>query len=260
MLDRYEIFTSFDIVHIIIIVLTLGLCVLTFFFKDKIKLDKFVLIMFIIGLVTEVIKLVSYTIINEDRLGGYLPKTDLPFHLCSIQIIFFAIVNFSKNEKLRKMILGFMLPTCLIGGFAAILLPTYSSKTFPLIFVQYFTYHIAIVLFAFYLLTSKEVKFTFKDYINTLKMLGVVGLFALYINSILYDGTPSVNFMYVINPPVDNLPILNKDHGWLVYIISYGLVAVLAVTLVYIKPIIEAIKAKIKGKKETEEIKENETV
>ena len=97
MLDRYEIFTSFDIVHIIIIVLTLGLCVLTFFFKDKIKLDKFVLIMFIIGLVTEVIKLVSYTIINEDRLGGYLPKTDLPFHLCSIQIIFFAIVNFSKN-------------------------------------------------------------------------------------------------------------------------------------------------------------------
>ena len=130
MLDRYEIFTSFDIVHIIIIVLTLGVCVLTFFFKDKIKLDKFVLIMFIIGLVTEVIKLVSYTIINEDRLGGYLPKTDLPFHLCSIQIIFFAIVNFSKNEKLRKMILGFMLPTCLIGGFAAILLPTYSSKTF----------------------------------------------------------------------------------------------------------------------------------
>lgn len=259
MLEKHEIFTSYNLVHIIVIVFTLIVCALVFVFRNKLKIDKFQKILFIVGIITEVIKVFSYTIINEDRLGGYLPKTDLPFHLCSIQIILFAILVFSKNDKIKRVIYGFMLPTCLIGGFAAILIPTYSSKTYPLIFIQYFTYHIAIVAFAFNLLISKEIKFTIKDYFTTLKLLAVVALFALYLNSILYDGTHSVNFMYVIDPPADNLPILNKDHGWFVYFLSYCAVAIVALTLVYIKPIIDAIISKFK-KEEIEETENNETV
>ena len=49
------------------------------------------------------IKVFAYAIMNEERLGGILPKSDLPFQLCSIQLIFFAILIFSKNEKIKKM-------------------------------------------------------------------------------------------------------------------------------------------------------------
>ena len=111
-------------------------------------------------------------------------------------------------------------------------------------------------MFACFLIKTKEVKFTIKDYFNTLKMLGLVGLFAIYINSILYDGESNINFMYVINPPVDGLPLLNKDHGWLVYILTYAAIAFLAVSICYIKPIILAIKAKLKK----EDSNENECI
>ena len=242
MLNRIEIFKSFDIVHILIIILTLALVTLTIVFRNKMKLEKLQKILLFIGIISEVVKVFSYIIINEDTLGGYLPKTDLPFHLCSMQIILLFILNFSKNDKLKKLIYGFMLPTCLIGGFAAILLPTSSSKSYVLIFIQYFSYHISIVCFAAYLLTSKEVEYEIKDYFNTLLCLVAVLLIAIYINSILNDYIHNINFMYVVNPPVDGLPILNKDHGWLVYILSYALICVIAVTLCYSKTIIDAIR------------------
>ena len=55
--------------------------------------------------------------------------------------------------------------------------------------------------------------------------------------------------MYVVGPPVDGLPFLNKDHGWLVYILRYSLLAVTAVTICYIKPIINFFKS-LKNKKD----------
>ena len=247
-----EIFKSYDFIHFIIIGISIILMVLTFIFTDKIKLKNFEKTVFYVGIITEVIKIFSYTLMNEERLGGYLPKTDLPFHLCSIQIILFAILNFSKNDSLKNTLRGFMIPTCLVGGLAAILIPTSSAKNHIVIFFQYFSYHILIVMFACFLIKTKEVKFTIKDYFNTLKMLGLVGLFAIYINSILYDGESNINFMYVINPPVEGLPLLNKDHGWLVYILTYAAIAFLAVSICYIKPIILAIKAKLKKKDSNE--------
>ena len=250
MLKHIEIFKSFDIIHILIIILTIALISLTIIFRNKLKLEKLQKILLLIGIITEVIKVFSYIIINEDTLGGYLPKTDLPFHLCSMQIILLLILNFTKNDKLKHLIYGFMLPTCLIGGFAAILLPTSSAKSFVLIFIQYFTYHISIVCFAAYLLTTKEIKFELKDYFNTLLCLVGVLLIAIYINSILNDYISNINFMYVVNPPVDGLPLLNKDHGWFVYILTYAAICVFAVTLCFIKPIILTI---INRKKPLEE-------
>ena len=252
------IFSSFDFIHFIVIGISVALIVLTFLFADKIKLKNFEKTVFYIGLATEVIKIFSYTLMNEERLGGYLPKTDLPFHLCSIQIILFAILNFSKNEGLKNTLRAFIVPTCLVGGLAAILLPTASAKGNIVIFFQYFSYHILIVMFASFLIKTKEVKFTIKDYFNTLKMMGLVGLFAIYINSILYDGESNINFMYVINPPVDGLPLLNKDHGWLVYIITYAIIVVLAVTICFSKQIIDAIKYKVQNKKQSASEEVNE--
>ena len=72
--------------------------------------------------------------------------------------------------------------------------------------------------------------------------------FSIYINSMLYDGNPNINFMYVVSPPQEGLPYLNENQGWFMYIIKYAILILLCVSLIYIKPIICSIKSKFSKK------------
>lgn len=250
--------------HLILIGISVVLIVVISILCRKVSLNTWFKTMLYVGIVSETIKVFYYIIQNEAVYGGYLPKTDLPFHLCSIQILFIVFLNVSKSEKLKRILLSFMLPSCLIGGFAAILIATDSSRNgMWILSVQYFGYHIMLVAFAIHLLTNKEMNWMFKDYLNALKFLGVMAFIAIYINSMFYDVVEytnengqkiveminRVNFMYVVDPPQDGLPFLNKDQGWFVYIIRYGILAVGAISLIYIKPIINAIKSLFNHKK-----------
>lgn len=233
----------FGLKHIILILCSLVLVVVLFLFSRKMKHSQVCKTLFYIGIVSEIIKIFYYIIVNEDKYGGVLPKSDLPFHLCSIQIIFIAIVNIANSEKLKRFILSFMLPSCLFGGIAAILIATDSSRNGSFIItMQYFLYHVALIVFSLHLFTNKEIKFGIKDYFSCLKFLLIIMFFAIYINSIVYDGSDSINFMYVVSPPQQGLPFLNEDKGWLIYILRYALLVIVCVSLCYIKPIVSAIK------------------
>ena len=233
--------------HLVIVAISIVLIVALFFLSRKLRFKTVCKAMFYIGIVSETIKIFYYIVQNESVYGGVLPKTDLPFHLCSIQILFIAVVNISKSEKIKRFLLSFMFPSCLFGGIAAILIATYSSLNgLWIITAQYFLYNIAITVFALNVCTNKKITLNVSDYFNCLKFLAVLMFFAVYINSILYDGQHDINFMYVVSPPQSGLPFLNKDQGWLVYILRYAFLVVLCVTLCYIKPIVTAIKTKFK--------------
>ena len=151
--------------HIILLVISVVVIILSLLLIRKLELKTVNKLMFYLGLPCEVIKVFYYIIINEEKMGGYLPKTDLPFHLCSIQIIFFAILCFSQSDKIKRILYSFMIPSCLFGGFAALLLPTDSARHWLwLLTFEYFLFHVAIVVFALYLLTSKKIKLEIKDY------------------------------------------------------------------------------------------------
>ena len=199
-------------------------------------------IMLAIGVASEIVKVFAYILMNEAKLGGYLPKTDLPFHLCSVQVVFLAILNLTSNKKVRRTLCAFMLPTCLWGGLAAILIPTSSSVgSLSVLTFQYFIYHSALIVLALHMLTTPEMPFNIKDYRTCLIMLGCTLFAAIYINSILYDGVSDINFMYVVAPPKEGLPFLNKYHGWLVYILHYAFLCVVLVTVTYAKQIVSAL-------------------
>ncbi len=244
--------------HLIILAVCVAAGTVMCIFLRKLDLKKWFRLLLYVGIVSETIKIFSFILANENTYGGYLPKTDLPFHLCSIQLIFIALLNFSKSEKLKRTLMAFMVPSCLVGGLAAILIPTSSSLSMPFVTFQYFTYHTVLVVYAIcLLLKSKEINWTFEDYTAALKMLGLIALIAVYINSLTYDVVEytveggektvsyvsRVNFMYVVDPPVSGLPFLNKDHGWLVYIAHLAFTAVFAVTACYVKPIIDKFKS-----------------
>ena len=142
-----------------------------------------------------------------------------------------------------------MYPSCLFGGLAAIFIATSSSLNNWVITFQYYLYHVAIIVLALNICTRKELKLTVKDYFNSLKFVGILLFFSIYINSILYDGGSNVNFMYVASPPVENLPFLTEKHGWFVYIAHYACLILFALTTSYIKPIVLAVKAKLNAKK-----------
>ena len=239
--------------HLILIALSAVLIVVFFLLSKKLKFKDVCKIMFYVGLASETVKIFYYIIQNEATHGGILPKTDLPFHLCSIQIIFIAVVNFANSEKLKRFLLSFMYPSCLLGGIAAILIATDSSRNGSwVITAQYFLYHIAIVVLALNICTNKESKLEISDYFSCLKFLVGLMFFSIYINSIVYDGVSNINFMYVASPPQNGLPFLNENHGWLVYIVHYASLILFCLTACYLKPIIGAIKAK--GDKQAQQL------
>lgn len=218
-------------------------CTLLLLVKKKPSLSTVTKLLLVIGIISETLKLCTYIVANEAELGGYLPKTDLPFHLCSIQLIFMVLLVLSKSDSLKRTLYSFMLPTCLIGGFAALMLPTSSSLNMPVITVQYFLYHTSIIVFAIYLYIAEEFKPEFRDFTAACLMLFAMFFLAIYLNSWVNDYQHPINFMYVVNPPVENLPFLNKDHGWLVYIIHYAALAYVCITLCYIRPVCRKIKS-----------------
>ena len=245
--------------HLILIAISFALIAVLFVFSRKMKLSQVFKIALCVGVASEFIKIFYYTVRNETTHGGILPKTDLPFHLCSIQILFIVFINYSKNEKIKRMIMSFMMPSCFFGGIAAILIATNSSLNgMWIITLQYFVYHVAITVLALRMLFDKETSPKLDDYFNCLKFLGVLMFVAFYINSILYDGTSNINFMYVASPPQEGLPFLNEDHGWLVYIAHYASLIIFCVSLFYIKPIVLAIKEKLSKKTSLKEAPECE--
>ncbi len=249
--------------HIILIIASLALVAVGYFLARKLEFRKMTRLMLYIGIVSEAVKVFYYIVSNEEKMGGILPKNDLPFQLCSIQIIFILILNLTNNGRIHRFLTSFMIPSCLIGGLAALLIATHSSRNgMWIITAQYFIYHAAIMVYSLYLLTNKSTRPTLDGYFDCLKLLLVLMFFAIYINSMMYDGTSDFNFMYVVKPPQSGLPYLNDNEGWLVYILRYGLLVVGSVTLFYVKPIFLAIKAKFKKAPEceAEEIKEEETV
>lgn len=235
----------FGLKHLIILAVCAVGVVLAAIFTRKWELKKLVKWMLGVGIVSEFIKVFYYILANEATHGGILPKTDLPLHLCSIQIIFLAVLTFSSNEKLKELLLSFMLPSGLFGGIAAMLIATTSSLNGGWILsVQYFGYHACLTVFALSLFRESVIKLTVKHYFNCLKFLLVLMLFAIYINSILYDGVSNINFMYVASPPASGLPFLTEKYGWGVYIAHYAFTVLLCVTACYIKPIFAALRGR----------------
>lgn len=199
----------------IVLVTIIGLLILQK--TKKIKYDTIITYMFIMSIISELIKIFS-NLIQTEAGGTVLDPADLPFHLCSIQIFFiFALKFVIKTEESKQKLLGFMAPTMLVGGAIALFIPTVGVEFSKLQVYQYFIFHANIITFAIYVLKERLVNYTWKSFFRNISYLGMVALIATWINSLLSVTNPKVNFFYLCRPPMDNLPILNLNNGWFAY-------------------------------------------
>ena len=179
----------------------------------------------------------------------YLEQQHLPFHLCSLQILFIFYARFSKESERKETLLAFMYPTCLLGASFAIMLPSIFSKsvhiteafTHPLAY-EFFLFHTMLIILGIYIPMSEQVNIQAKHYFTTMGSLCVLGLASFYLNSILasptyengvlisVDYTPNFFFTYI--PPI---PIaITELWQWGMYLGVLLMLAIILIGIFYI--------------------------
>lgn len=189
------------------------------------------LVMTVISILSESCKMMTHMI--PSPLGGYaLNPEALPFHLCSMQIFVVFYLTFAKDSPQKRKVMSFYVPTALLGGIMAMLIPTDGVDFRDPLAYQCFVFHAGLVWLAVYLLRNGGVDLGKRAYgRNLLILLCLTGLM-LYVNGALFAyGT---NFMFLTRPPMEGLPILNLDHGWYCYFLTLAALAVTLMTLMHL--------------------------
>lgn len=200
----------------------------------KIPYDKALTLMVTITTISEAVKV--FVNMQEGYGGGrILDPADLPFHLCSVQIFFLYSLKFIiKNEQTKEKLLGFMAPTLLFGGIIALLIPTVGVRFNKVQVYQFFAFHTFVTWFALYIVKERLVNYNWKYFVRNLSILGLLALFATYVNSILSKTNEKVNFFYLARPPMENLPILNLNNGWYAYFFTLAGIVILLLFLFHL--------------------------
>ena len=201
-------------------------------------------IMAAVCIVSECGKMASDMI--ESDFGGYVlnPKS-LPFHLCSLMIFVVFYIAFAKDGKLKQILLDFLVPIGILGGICAMLIPTNGVDFADFDAYQCFVYHASLVWYALYSLTARHAHLGIREYGRNIAILCGLVLMDLYVNSVL--SVYGTNFMYLVRPPMDNLPILNLENGWFAYFASLLALGIVLVTLVHLPFIISEAAGKRKS-------------
>lgn len=258
----------FTVYHLIWGIISLFIIVfgLYFLLKYKPQLNKILNVMCIASVISEIVKTLSVIKIVPSSDGTmvypYIENINMPLHLCSIQIILFFYVRFTKNEKMRQIFLGFMYPTCTVGAFFALLLPSIFNppESYPVqdAFIiphvyQFFLYHCMLVIFGLYIPLSKQVDLKKKNFLYTVEILLIMAFLSFYVNSALASATyengtlisvdylPNLFFTFI--PPISIA--LTEIWHWYIYV---GVLLCLAVALIAVFYIPIFIKEKRKVK------------
>lgn len=232
----------------------LGICLALFAFayhylkKHRPKLKNVLSFACAVSVLSELTKTLSVLEMVPSADGStmhlYLEMQHLPLHLCSIQIIFIFYARFAKDSRAKETLLAFMYPSCTLGAFCALLMPSIFSTsirvdqafTHPLAY-QFFLFHVMLVVLGIYIAACGEVNIQPRHYLSTLGILGALGFFAIYFNSmfavptyvdgVLVSVEYSTNFFFTQRTPI-GIELTEKWH-WFLYM---GIILTLAAVLI----------------------------
>ena len=223
----------------ICLIFIVGMVILAKKFKFSLKTSS--LIMSIICIVSEVSKMMSD--MQDNVAGGMsLDPRSLPFHLCSLMIFVVFYIFLAPDSKFKQTLINFLAAIGTIGSFMALIIPTNGVEFNEIGPYQCFVYHAGLMWFSIYLIISKNAKLDLKAYVTNISILSFLAFMMIYVNGAL--SAYGTNFFYVVRPPMDNLPILNLNHGWYVYFVILLLVGITLMTLFHLPFIIKNRKKK----------------
>lgn len=198
-------------------------------------------IMTVICAFSEISKMMS-EMIEGIKGGMVLAPTALPLHLCSLLLFAVLYVTFGKEGKLKQTVVDFLAVAGIIGSFFALLIPTNGTDFADIGAYQCFIYHAGLLWFSVYLIASSKAHLGLRTFGKNMLILLSLVLAMLYANSIL--SVYGTNFMYLVRPPMKDLPILNLDNGWYVYFLTLVCIGLSVMTLFHLPFIIAERKHK----------------
>lgn len=223
----------FSLKHFIWIGLCIGFVLMMDYIslKKKFSLKTAGYIMTVICGLSETSKIMSYMI--ESEYGGMvLDPLALPFHLCSMMLFGIIYITFGKDGDFKDKLMDFMGPMAILGSIMAIMIPTDGVEFNNILVYQGFIYHAGLLWFGTYLIIFKYAHMNLKTYFGNIGILLMLTLFNIYMNSIL--SIYGTNFMFLVRPPLEGLPLLNLNHGWYMYFVTVVLLALIIITIFYL--------------------------
>ena len=214
---------------LIIITLSILSIKLRFSFKTS------AFILFFISVANELIKIMTNIIKYGD---GYIidPKA-IPLHLCSIMIFVYIAFPFMKEGKFKEILKSFSAVIGLIGPLFALLIPTEGVSFTSITIYQYFIYHSAMIYFSIYLIFTSQVNLKLKSYLANLIIIFSLSIIMIWVNSVL--SIYETNFFFIVQPPMENLPILNLNHGWHAYYFTLVAIGAFTITTAHLPSLIK---------------------
>ena len=246
---------------ICLILVVVGLYLLR---KYNVPLSTVLTIACVVCVLSELVKLFSSMEMVESANGKkvypYIELQHLPFHLCSMQILFIFYAKLASPSTKRTAVLAFMYPTCIVGAIFALLMPSLFRNGIPpeQVFVhpkayQYFLFHSMLIILGFYILLSGEVDIRPKHYFTSMGILGAVSVISIYLNALcsspVYENGKLVsvdyipNFFFLLRVPINGIKLTEMWH-WYLYLGILGVLAVSLVALFYVPVFVKAKKAK----------------
>lgn len=208
--------------------------------KKKLPLKYAAYIMSTICAFSEISKIMS-EMVESSQGGMHLDPGALPFHLCSMMLFGVLFITFGKNGALKQGIINFIAVMGTLGSICAILIPTNGTDFTSILAYQCFVYHGGLLWFSLYLIMGNQADLGVKSFRRNVCVLLSLVLIMLYVNSIL--SMYGTNFMYLVRPPMENLPYLNLNHGWYTYFLHLIALGMVLVTLFHLPFILRERKA-----------------
>lgn len=215
----------------------IGLCaafvagMLIFCIRKKVSLKVAGYVMSGICLCSESSKILS-NMVESPRGGMYLDPAALPFHLCSLMLFGVLYITFGKEGRCKQRLIDFVAVMGTLGSICAILIPTNGTDFTTVPAYQCFVYHGGLLWFSLYLILSGRAKLGLKAMGSNIGMLLLLAVAVLYVNGAL--SAYGTNFMYLVRPPMEDLPYLNLEQGWYVYFLRLLLLGLGLVSLFHI--------------------------
>ncbi len=233
--------------------------------RKRPEINRILTICLIIGIVSEVVKILSVVrilpmvapvlrmeagtpVLEYAETGQYTPYFELahlPLELCSLQIVFIALALWAKDEKWKLRFLSILYPTGVLGGIMGILLAyvTADYTTVQSYFAspriwQFFRYHSMEVTLGLYAGLGRDKAFSFREFKFVIEALIILDILSIYLNSVfsqpVYVAQKPVGVQYRTNffssyvNPIGL--VLTEKWQWILYLLIRAALAVSLIT------------------------------
>ncbi len=200
-------FETFDTTHLLWLLATVILITLASVLYKKLNPKKQRIMLIILGayiFFQEMLKNVVVAAVGE------FSAEYLPFHLCGINILLIAFDIIKPTATVRSFLYYFCIP----GAALALIFPNWTETPFLNFFhLNSFTIHILLVMYPVLLISSGQIKPTFKSALSSLLLLIALAIPVYFLN-LLWD----TNFMFLMEPdkgnPLELFEKLLGSHLW----------------------------------------------